>query len=353
MNTLNAIIFPDITPEAKTILPLVHAFSSVVYCRPVENDVTPETNKQLQEEPSCRIHVPAPLGDDSKRFLQLINDLQHRRDDYAGQLSRLSLAGLPHGKRNDPESKTSIISSLLKSKGIEHKKDESKSLLLWQARLVLKLGEMFDFEQTRLDRELAHIKEMQNELFSELQGEEDIFFPLTDKISQVHGKAEGHQNLRLKAWSRLLFLGEPCNKENLIYITWNKDGFERLADEYDNLKSTLPTRLVTLSLPLAHINKDCSKKSSELLQQITQTIISAAGTNQPEMQALHDIEQQWNSLLEQSYPPAAHSRCNLSLHRFADISARQLFLNSFGSDEDLPTEDLSESQDNVIIGFLE
>ncbi len=360
MKTLNAIIFPDITPAAATVLPLVHIFSSVVYCRPVENDPIPEIEQARKDIPSCTIHIPAPLQEDRERFLQLINDLQNRRDDYASQLSQLSLAGLPRSSRPDPESKNSILSSLLKSKGIISKtadrKNEANNLILWQARLILKLGEIFDLEQARLSHDLAHIKDKRDKIFSDLQGGDDLSFQFTEKISQISEPTEGQQGLRLKAWSRLLFLGEPFNENNLVYITRHQDDFNRLADEYDNLRSIPPHKLASIALPLRDFKKtatpapDFNQEAAASLEQLKNIIRHPM---EAEKSADPLIMEQWHSLLEKYYPKAAYGRCRLNLYSFANISASQLFLNSFAGDTDLTPADLSTTNSYVIIGVLE
>ncbi len=352
MNTLNAIIFPDITPDTKSVFPLVHVFSSLVYCRPVENDLPVETDKLVTNQETCKIHVPAPLGDDRARFLQLINDLQNRRDDYASQLNHQTLAGMPSGSRTGSETKSSIVSSLLKSKGINHKSDQDKSLILWQARLTLKLGEMFDLEQNRLEQELLRIKEKQDRLFSELQGVADITFPLTEKISQAYRPTAGQQDLRLKAWSRLMFLGDSCEDKKSVFITLQKDDFDRLADEYEKLLGTYPIELITIPLPLAGAGPETSpspaagfKSENQLYLQQLEEQLETSGTD--------SIKINGNELLEKYYPQETHGRCKLTLYKFHKISAKQLFLNCFGKDEDLSEEIEENTASSMIIGYLE
>ncbi|MBW1749795.1 MAG: hypothetical protein JRJ37_03680, partial [Deltaproteobacteria bacterium] len=114
-------------PRAEVLFPLVQVFEQVVYLRPVENDAPVAADLS----PLCRAMVdlnlvrfdcPAPLLDNLDRFVRLVHDLQHRRDDYAGQLSHLSLAGL--GNSGKTETKTSIINTLLKQTGIQEEPDE-------------------------------------------------------------------------------------------------------------------------------------------------------------------------------------------------------------------------------------
>ncbi len=364
MNTLNAIIFPDITAEAKTVIPLLHFFSSFVHCRPVENDESQELATQFLDSDFCKIHIPAPLGEDRERFLQLISDLQNRKEDYANQLSQLSLAGIGHSRKTTSESRSSILSSLLKSKGIENstenKKEESRTLILWQARLVLKLGEMFDLEQAGLDRDLAQLKQVQEEVFSELQGEADLSFLLTKQLSQVHGSTDGQLKLRLKSWSRLLFLGEPCKEKNSVYITSHRDAFDRLADEYDKLQATLPARLISISLPLIDPEKiseipaaGFAKEAAESLQCLRDSFQNPDGVEDAAGSDLLEVEQQWCNLVEKYYPETEQQRCQLSIYSFSGVAAKQLFLNSFGSDDDLLFEEQAHQKENLLIGFLE
>ena len=179
------------------------------------------------------MHVPSPLGEQRERFLALISDLKNRRDDYAAQLKNLTLSGIGRGGRSKRESKNSIIENLLESKGVAEELREEQEMLLWQARLLLKLGEIFDGEQLALQRELEKISEQEKSLFSELRKEQADPFSLTKTISSVSGQAEGLQRLRLKAWTRLYCLGGDRQEDFDCFITSNRDAVDLLIEEYE------------------------------------------------------------------------------------------------------------------------
>jgi hypothetical protein len=71
------------------------------------------------------------------------------------------------GQRNRGRS---ILSRVLSGGGmVTADGDRRKVLLLWQARLVLKLGEMYDAEQEQLNAELRRIRDKEEHLLNGLR----------------------------------------------------------------------------------------------------------------------------------------------------------------------------------------
>ncbi len=240
MTNNSAYIFPETVPGDEIIFPLVQVFMPLVYSQAVEDDEIPEELQsafvgELDEKKLCTIHVPSPLGEQRERFLALINDLQNRRDDYAAQLKSLSLAGIGTGRRTGNESRTSIIENLLQAKDVAKEKQEEQEMLLWQARLLLKLGEIFDADQISLQRDLDKISRLESGLFSELRKEQSDPYAMTKTISSATGQTDGLQRLRLKAWTRLFFLGSERPVEDGCFVSTNKDAVELLVEEYEQL----------------------------------------------------------------------------------------------------------------------
>ncbi len=361
MNTNTVCIFPDTMPRAEVLFPLVQVFEPIVYLRAVEKDNPPVADlaqlcQEMIEQGLVRYDCPAPLADNRDRFLQLVHDLQYRRDDYAGQLSNLSLAGL--GSRKT-ESKTTIISTLLKETGVENGQDEERMQVLWQARLVLKLGETFDREQADLQENLTRIAARENGLIKELRKEDNQPFSLTRSLIAADGKTDGQLRLRLKAWSRLFGLGDTQLTAE-AFITTGRDSFELLLEQYEQDQGVAPTALLSLLLPCCPPDGEVTGLRTRLQQEAAEYITicrnilaQPALISDSDRKILDGPESQWAELLEQLYPAAEYGRCILSLSHLSGIDPGRFFLETFGRDEDEILETPEVQRAGAVIGILE
>jgi len=361
MNTNTVCIFPDTMVRAEVLFPLVQVFEPVVYLRPVENDlpVTAELSSLCREMvvlDLVRFDCPAPLLDNRDRFVRLVHDLQHRRDDYAGQLSHLSLAGL--GNSGQTETKTSIISTLLKQTGIQNEEDEQRAMILWQARLLLKLGEIFDREQKDLQENLERISVREKGLLDELRKDnEQPFSKITTASSE---KTDSQLRLRLKAWSRLFGLGShPITAS--VFITTSRDAFDLISEHYESVHEKHPQKILTLLLSGGHENDTFAEQrtafrddASDLVAAVHRLLENPETLNEEDQSALNGPESRWTALLEHHYPAAENSRCTLSLYSLPSVNPGKLFLETFGRDENDVDKGAGESdRTGVIFGILE
>ena len=357
-------IFPDTMPRVEVLFPLVQVFESIVYLRSVEND-DPDAGEQtslyreMLDQGLVRFDCPAPLAENRDRFLQLVHDLQHRRDDYAGQLSNLSLAAL--GSRKGSESKTSIIGTLLKQTGIEQtKEEEQRAMVLWQARLVLKLGEIFDREQEELKEHLNKITDREQGLLEKLREENEQPFSLTRALNNAGSITDGQLHVRLKAWSRLFALGRK-QAAGCVFLTTNRETLDQLTEQYELLQKQRPRRLLSLLLPGGRAEATFTEhraafreEGAQLLDALDNILqhpdTKEAGTTS----ALIGTDSDWGRLLEHHFPAAANSRCTLTFYVVPGITPTQLFLESFGRSEDkLQIPDVSSPDATPIIAILE
>ena len=364
MNTNTVCIFPDTMPRAEVLFPLVQVFEPIVYLRSVENDdpVADDLSplcREMAMQGLVRFDGPAPLGENRDRFLQLVHDLQHRRDDYAGQLSHLSLAGL--GSSKTTESRTSIIGTLLKQTGIQdEQEEEQRAMILWQARLVLKLGEIFDREQEELQENLKRISAREKGLLEELRKEEEQPFSLTKAITAASGRTDGQLRLRLKAWSRIFGLGSQQISAS-VFITTSRDASDLLTEQYELEQKEQPRQMLTLLLPggragdtFAEQRASFRKDAAELVDAIQRLLENPGSINEKDQADLDGANSNWAELLEQHYPAAESSRCTLTLYELPGIDTGKLFLETFGRDEDeMQTQPLSAWDTETIIGILE
>ncbi len=356
-------IFPDILPRAEILFPLVQVFQPIVYLRPVEEDTPPENNlsllcKEMIEQGLLSFECPAPLHDDRERFLSLVSNIQEHRDDYAGQLGRLSLAGL--GKKA-PESKTSIMGALLKQSGITDPKDEQRDMILWQARLLLKLGEFFDLEQEELQKNLHRISALEQGLIVELREEKDQPFSLTEALSRGGGSSDGQLRLRLKAWSRLFGLGN-CKQQATTFITTSRDALELLLDkdETDTEMKHVSSPLLSLELPggretenfTDHLNA-FQQDAADLLEILSQTLTTPQPLSEEQKKILNGPTSDWATLLDKHYPKGENTRLTLHFYLVPNVNPKKLFLETFGRDEDdLKIPDTGRQTD-ILLALLE
>ena len=363
MTTNTVCIFPDTMPKAEVLFPLVQVFEQVVYLRPVQNDSPNAENlsamcREMVDQGLVLFDCPAPLPENRDRFLQLINDLQQRPDDYAAQLSHLSLAGLSRSKKS--ESKTSIINTLLKQTGIGDEQAEQQAMVLWQARLLLKLGEIFDREQEELQKNLERISAREQGLLAQLREEDEQPFSLTKSITAAGGRTDGQQRLRLKAWSRLFALGDERTTEASTFITTSRDAFDLLLDHYELSQGLAPQPMLNLLLPGGRPNKNFAEQraafadeASDLIGTCQRLLETPASITEQARATLDGPESDWANLLEKHYPTVENSRCTLTLSFLPAITVEKLFLETFGRDEDEVQEKTKERGTGAIIGILE
>jgi hypothetical protein len=319
-----ALSFPETTPNPTTTLPLLLCLQRIVHCRAVEDDPPELTDPILQAAMAQGLldfHAPAPLGEDRERFMTLARDLQERRDDYAAQLGALSLAAMSENKTGG-EGKSSIISTLLDKEEIDPKQQQQE-MLLWQARLVLALGEQFDRDQMELRADLEHIRDKQEELLDELRREEDTTFSLTSSLQDSESDNDAMIRLRLKAWSHLFALGdEQLSPE--VFVTSNRDAVDLLREHHQSSQLKLQPPMVQLALPATIPSTDYLTRRDAWMAK-TQHISSTLFTD-------HDTSQQavWKEHLQDFFPAAEYGRRCLELYRFSGCDPQSLFLETFG-----------------------
>ncbi|MDH3327929.1 MAG: hypothetical protein OEM01_01715 [Desulfobulbaceae bacterium] len=360
MKRHSAVLFPETVPDHQILFPLLLVFQPLVYCQPVENDQQEEICSPLCAEffrqALYQPVFPAPLGPDKERFMRLLSDLRHRGDDYAAQLSHVSLASLGSVSRKEPETKGTILANLLKSHGIQQVKSDRIAMILWQARLILKLGEFFDDDQRMLRKEMEKISVREKGLIFDLRKESEHSFSLTEQLFSVSSEDDGLQRLRLKAWARIFALGSAGPEKPSVFITRNNDALERLAEEYERMKGSSPEKIISLLLP-ANANgaspavEQLKKFSGDVEDFLDQFYTQLSGSSRESN--LQEKKGAWEDLLEQYFPAGNCGRKELNLYRFDQVSAPGLFLDSFSQDDDIQlAESVENTESDIVIGVL-
>jgi hypothetical protein len=362
MNKFTACVFPDTLPDEELTFPLVQVFGQLVHMQAVENEplqphIATPFIEHLQQQGVLNLFTPVPLGEQRERFLALTGDMKMRKDDYASQLSMLSLAGL--NRRERTETKHSILASLLQRGNIAGKKEEEE-LLLWQSRLVLKLGEFFDAEQADLNNALRKISSRQDALLAELRDEEDMPFSLTTSLHESGSKPEGILHHRLRAWSRLYFHGAPP-AEPQVFITRHLAAIDTLQEVYEKNHRQGVQQIAVLELaasdfqsspqplPLEPLIDQCPSLRSAL------AALTSHGTNQETelSKRFSDCAAEWSQCLAERYPTSQYGRCTLTLFLFPEATTQQLFLESFCRGDSFSENTTKSGSSPCIVGWME
>ncbi|RWX49769.1 hypothetical protein VU01_14531, partial [Candidatus Electrothrix marina] len=349
-------------------------FEQVVFLRPVEDDppkidipFSPEIADQQGSGECINYSCPAPLAEDRDRFLALLRDIRSRPEDYAGHLGNLS-AGLGNMVRPN-EQEHAIMDTLLRQTGIrtgsgEHTPQAEKgqeknasSVRLWQARLLLKLGESVDRNQAEIRRNLDRMTRQQEDLLKDLrEGREGKFSELIPLFSTDNEIPLQQQRLRLKAWTRLFALSQG-QFETTAFISSSPDTVEALLKHYRQEHTKTAKQLLSLPLPAffdeddeALLRRDrFQKEAAELL-----AAIRALSTPNTSAYSVFSVKSEtaWTDLLERHYPAAEHGRCTLTLYLLPEIAPQQLFLGTFATQDLAGGQTVESTGPGTVLGFL-
>ena len=291
-----AYIFPDTRPKDDMLFPVVQLFHQIVHLAPVENDLPaalPPLAEELLAQGLLRFHCPAPLGKDWERFLSLVKELRQRPADYAG----LALSGF--SSPETAESENVIISAVRRSQSgtAESKAGQEQAAPLWQARLVLKLGELVEQEEEEIRQSLRRVALREQALLEALRDEHPAAAPSPDVDRPPES---GRSRLRLKAWQKLLAASSRPLLSN-VFITSDHNAFDAVIEE----SSAAARQTLTLSLPARPTGDDFVSGRQKFRQAAAEMINDLP---------ISFKQEAWENILERHYPKAVHGRCRLTLH---------------------------------------
>lgn len=359
MNKRIVCAFPETLPGERLLFPLVQVFDQVVYMQAVENEPVEQgpgaafITRCLQLG-RLQLHAPAPLGDHRERFLALVSDMRRRGADYTSQLSMLTLAAL--NCRDISESNASIVSNLLQRSNI--KEQEETELLLWQSRLILKLGEFFDSEQAELSAALRAIADRQNTLFAQLCEEDSTPFVLPVTSQDDVQETNGILRHRLKAWSRLCLHAGYWPPG--ILVTRHRAAIDLLQEVFEKRYRQSARQIVDLELPCASsttaddaIPGEACKLHCPSLHTGLAMLAADISSERLESEALpllHTGQAQWSQWLSECFP--GRDRCRLDLFFFPGATAGELCAASFDGGRFFQTQK-EQSELGCVVGLLE
>ncbi len=355
MNSLNTLYFPATALYSIRQYPLYLLFPKIHLIKPVEEDPadsSKESTDSFIKSGFCQVHTPCPLGENRKRFVRLIADIDNRKDDYAAQLSSLILASQSAVSTVDEDSEQAIISSL-HHPGERQKQAQltGKEEKLWQARLVLAIGEILDREEEEIARNLAVLDDEQAALFQQLHGEsqemeEDELenSPLAE-LNQVerhlNAAHSGNIKKRFNGW-KTLFL-ESNMQQCELFLTDSQDGGDILLELYEKKTSMTAPLLPGLELPglIGYTSEEAlqstlafREENKELTTQIDQMLVELAhdeelttennGTLNAVISTFTTLADKWNGRLETVFPARQFGRTPVKLYLFPNLACSTL-----------------------------
>lgn len=326
MNTLKALYFPGTEIYSGSQFPASLLFSQIHLLQPVESIKTADNAADIFKTSGlCQAHTPAPLGESRDRFLKLIDDIKDRKDNYAAQLSSLTVAALSAEKASIDDTQRGIVASLLGHNHVVEAPEEKKDVLLWQARLVLKIAEFLDREEEEVAMQMALIDDDEENLFKTLQGEDDsdIEESLFDELQQLQRKlpqppTSAIRN-RLNAWSKLYLTS--CEDEPNIWLTHLAESADILLEEYENIAKVPASIIADFELP-ANIGWSRDYAATQILKFHEEHNVLLADISNSlyakSSEHLSTLASNWSSALETAFPEQETGRTLLSMYDLED-----------------------------------
>ncbi|PIE58946.1 MAG: hypothetical protein CSA33_00530 [Desulfobulbus propionicus] len=256
MSVESACVFPQTVVNTVFLKHLLPVFPCLVYLKPQEGeDCLPKKQSpgiaHLLAEKRLEFLAPAPLGPLQKKFQAMCKDIEYNRESFASHIAHCNPALF---NASSLETLSSITSSLSRPPQAGGGPDLTETL--WQARLVLKLAEMQEQEQDEIRHALAVIQAKQQDLFHALREDPDL---------SCQGAAMAKVNLRtdtpgfkhrLKAWTRLLCLGEYSPSSCRVYVTPSIDAADLLLERAQQRRvlDLATAKILDLPVPAEHEN---------------------------------------------------------------------------------------------------
>ncbi len=346
MNSLKSLYFPGTTICSTSQYPLFLLFPNIHLLSVAESNIhgnRTQTTDSFIKSGYCQVHTPSPLGKDLERFIHLVNDLKNRKDDYASQLSSLTLAAMSTPGQNSGDSQQEIVSSLLgESQLLPHKNGDEKKLQLWQARLVLAIGEILDQEEEEIALQLALLKDEEAELFNELQGKSDElmegnpFEELSLILDNMNPPSRGNVKKRFLSWKQLYNDGNFPSYD--LLLTTSKDAADLIFESYEKKTDKTAVHLGQLSLPATvGMNEEDGLQAVHAFHKVDAGLINTFADkllqlkNSDNLQESIDFESilssfngSWEQHLEANFPAKKFGRIPLAVYGFADMSCPSL-----------------------------
>ena len=356
------LVFPDTEIYNDHQFPLMIFGNPLYFLQPVEADPDRDAASDHDffiERGLCQALTPAPLGPDRDRFLRLVHDIETRKDDYAAQLSALTVSGIGSSRNSaEGEQRHRIVSSLLGSDAAGSAADEDVEAERWQARLVLAIGEQLKREEADLRQELQMLDAQELEMFRSLQGEDggddqDPFAEIRQMADNLGSARPREAKVRFRAWLTLM-KAEPL-PAIFCWLATSTDAADQVFNEYEK-KSDTPLRpILEIELPdhigaspryaadqIEAFQKDAAEATLQLCGELNRVARDPDWSFESPADLLPASSDQlanWNEVLDAHFPAHSHGRAALVFYLLPNCSIPEL-VNLETAEADVPVNAL-------------
>jgi hypothetical protein len=345
MTGCTTLYFPRLSVYDDNQTPLMLFCAPLHYLRAVERGAADDDGDgaiHFINRGLCQEHTPAPLGPQLARFLRLVEDIRNRTDDYTAQLSALTLAHDDQSARTGAgEPAHAIISSLLTDPA-QKADGQTTENRLWQARLVLTIGEILDEQQQAIKQELATLSDQERAMLAEMRGSDTViddamFATPADTASESGANRIRLDNTRFNAWLTLL-KAAPIPPVELWLAASPEDG-DQIFTRCEKI-DVQPIPLLKLPLPrhiaaspeyvvehiesFRHASQEINKTINSSLQAATSTTPYVSGADPFLAPYGGESIDKWSVLLDQHFPETSHGRSYLKIYLTPETPIEQL-----------------------------
>ncbi|MFT5730288.1 MAG: hypothetical protein ACI8PB_004466 [Desulforhopalus sp.] len=341
MNSLKTVLFPATVIHSIRQYPIFLLFSQINIISAVEShekESPEESTDTFINSGLCQVDTPCPLGENLDRFLHLVTDIRTRKDDYAAQLSSLTLAAMSSSQNSGEESERAIINEFITPRDVSaEEKQQAHEAKLWQARLVLAIGEILDRDEEEIARNLSMVDDDTSGLFNALRGDNEDFeqdspfaelSQLTGNFSAIHS---GNMGKRLDSWTQLFT--ESKHTDSNVFLTTSADVLDTITESYEKATGNSPIEYTGIELPglIGWTEKEAvtatqsfKQDNSQLILELTNILtILLAGENYPQ-NTWSDMTAKWKNQLEETFPEGTWGRLKVSVTVFTGCSINEL-----------------------------
>lgn len=348
MNSLNTLIFPNTDIFKDRLYPLLLFCSPLHFLLPVEPDpaLTERGETDIfMEQGLCQAHTPEPLSENRDRFLHLVRDIENRKDDYAAQLSSLTMAAMsdPHRQKSG-ENRHEILSTLLGGTALSTPAELKANSEIWQARLVLAIAEILDREEEHLQQHLQVLDTSELEMLKQLRGdseadEEDPFSQLEQIKERMLRAKPGEMKKRFRAWLQLM--SRSPLPELDLWVATSRDGGDQVINVFEKNSDAVAIPVLGLKLPSkisissSHLVSQITSfhKETEKLHQSIKSDLMKLATNKDYDPADPDLlipdgtdwVEKWQAVTDNYFPESSHGRTDLTIYLLPESPIAGLF----------------------------
>ena len=342
-----SLVFPDTDIFGYRQFPLLLFGCPLCYLQLVEpdpDDDIPDDNRIFIDSGLYHPHLPAPLADDRERFARLIHDIRERKDDYAAQLSALTMDALSEKKeKNWDEQRYQIISSLIGPKMRASSTEIDQQLDLWQARLVLAIAGILKKEKEDLLQEMQLLDAQEIEMLRSLQGEagtedEDPFAELQRIKAGLDDAHPREVKVRFQSWLRLM--KQAPLPDTKLWLASSPEAADELFNEFDKRNEGAPSPILDLAIPdrieagptyVVSRVKSFLEDSAQLREKVIaelEALINTAGLSSDSAENLlpsgSEHSSRWAEIVEDHFPAGSHGSATLRFYLLPNCPVAEL-----------------------------